>query len=391
MINNRHIKFSFLHAIVIIIIGMNLLACRQAYAPPVITANNHYLVVDGFVNMGAGTVSIFNINRTRNLGDSVTAGFPELNAQVSIVGSGGTSYSLIDTAGKGIYNSFPLTLDPKQRYSIAITTSDGSRYASDPAPALVTPAIDSIYWRQPDDFTVYAATHDPSNTIHYYRWDYNETYQHNSQLVSPWAEKNGLIYVTDSTNQETNCWTTDTSTNIIIGNSTALSQDVIPDAAITTIHYGDPRLEIRYSIIVRQYALTSDAYKYWQQIQSTSQALGTLFDPQPNQLVGNIHNLSKPSEPVIGYLSASTVQQQRIFVFNTNLNNWPHNNPLGRGCEDTVVIYTDTSNFLIYNYPNPNFYPYYFINTGILVLANKQCLLCTLDGGTNIKPSFWPF
>ncbi|HLZ88421.1 MAG TPA: DUF4249 family protein, partial [Puia sp.] len=130
-----------------------------------------------------------------------------------------------------------------------------------------------------------------------------------------------------------------------------------------------------------------DAYNYWLLIQKTSDNLGTLFDLQPTQLVGNIHCLTNPSEPVIGFLSATSVQQQRIFIYRYYLGTWPHNEP-GYGC-DTIKIPVNPVNPLIYNYPDTLYAPWYFISNGPLVLGSRFCLDCTLFGGTNSKPSFW--
>src|SRR5579863_4767208 len=104
-------------------------ACREAYNPPAIKAVNHYLVVDGFINTSPNTITAFNLNRTRNLGDSTTIGIPELNAKVSILDTHGTTYPLTDTAGTGVYKSSPLTLDVTGQYRIGITTADGRRYS----------------------------------------------------------------------------------------------------------------------------------------------------------------------------------------------------------------------------------------------------------------------
>jgi hypothetical protein len=363
------------------------MGCKQAYLPPAVKAANNYLVADGFINTGANAVTSFNLNRTRNLNDTTVTGIPELHAQVSILGSGGASYPLVDTANTGIYSSAPLNLDITQQFSITITTSDGQKYSSDPVPCQVTPPIDSVYWRQPSDFTVYVNTHDPTNHTRYYRWGYSETWQHDSQLNTAWAVVNHMIIATDSTDQKYECWSTDSSTNVLIATSAALAQDDITAFPVITIPNGDPRLEIEYSILVRQYAITEDAFNYWQLIQKTSENLGTLFDLQPTQLTGNLHCLTNPSQPVIGFISAGTLQQQRIFISYISLNNWPHNSP-GFGC-DTVEISYPFSDPLAYNYPDTNYAPWYFITFGPLVLASKVCLDCTLIGGTNIKPSFW--
>jgi hypothetical protein len=364
-----------------------LTTCRQAYAPPAITNPNHYLVVDGFINASPNSVTTFNLNRTRNLGDSTVQGIPELNATIAIVGSGGATWPLTETAGTSIYASAPLTLDATQQYSISIATTNGEKYASSPVPCKVTPPIDSIFWRQPFDLTIYASTHDPTNNTRYYRYDYNETWEHDAELMTVWGVANGMMYAQDSTNQTQRCWTTDTSTNILLASSAAQSTDVIDSFPLVTIPNSDARVTKVYSILVRQYALTEDAYNYWQLIRQTTQDVGTLFDVQPTQLIGNITCTSNPSEPVIGFITATTVQQQRILIAESSLNDWEHNQP-GFGC-DTVSIPFNFANPFAYNYPNPNFAPYYFDGSA-LVLASSICLNCLLLGGTNIRPPFMP-
>jgi Domain of unknown function (DUF4249) len=362
--------------------------CKQVYDPPAIKATNNYLVVDGIINTGAGAVTTINLNRTRNLADTTKGGIPELNAQVTIVSGAGNSYLLQDTGQIGIYSSQPLNLDYSQKYRIAVTTADGRKYMSDTVSGKPTPPIDSITWKQPSDLTFYVNAHDPSNSTRYYRWEYTETWEHDAPLPTPWGLKDGLIFAVDSTTQKTQCWTMMNSTSVMIDNSVALSQDLISQYPIYVITNGDPKLDIKYSILVRQYAITVDAYNYWLLIQKTSQGLGTLFDLQPTQLVGNIHCLTNPSEPVIGYLSASSVQQQRLFLYNTNLSNWPHNSP-GFGC-DTTTIPVNPADFRIYTYPDTFYAPYYFISNGPLVVASKICLDCTLFGGNTIRPPYWP-
>src|SRR5580698_2517436 len=100
----------------ILLLITGLTTCREPYAPPAITNPNRFLVVDGFINTGPNTITTFNLNRTRNLGDTTVTGIPELDAQISIVSSGGATYPLTETVGTGIYSSTPLTLDVTQQY-----------------------------------------------------------------------------------------------------------------------------------------------------------------------------------------------------------------------------------------------------------------------------------
>jgi hypothetical protein len=365
-----------------------LTACREPYAPPAITQPNRYLVVDGFINTGANTVTTFNLNRTRNLGDTTVIGIPELGAQMSLVGTNGNTYPLIDSDRTGSYSTAPLTLDVTQQYHIAVTTTAGEQFVSDPVPCLANPPIDSIFWQQPLDLSIYASTHDPTDRTHYYRYDYSETWEHDSQLMSVYTVVNGYLVATDSSNQTWRCWTTDTSTNILLATSAANATDTIAGFRLLTISNSDPKVDIDYSILVRQYALTADAYNYWQLIQKTTQDVGTLFDVQPTQLTGNIHCTTNSAEPVIGFISATNVQAQRIYIFESSLHDWKHNQP-GFNC-DTMTIPTTFANPFAYNYPNPNWAPYYFESDYVLVLVSAVCLNCTLVGGTTVRPPFMP-
>ena len=373
---------------IVLLMMLYFFNCRKPYDPPAITIPNNYLVVDGIINTGVGSVTSVNVNRTRNLGDTVVGGIPELNAQVTVISGNGTSYPLTDTAATGIYTSPPLTLDANQQYYITINTVDGKKYISDRVTPKQTPPIDSFYWQQPHDITFYINTHDPSNNTRYYRWDYTETWEHDAQLQTGWTVKNGLIIPMDSTNQTNQCWTTVHSSNILLATTVALSSDIVNAFPIQTIPNGDDRLTMKYSLLAREYALTADAYAYWQLIQKTSQQLGTLFDLQPSQLIGNIHSLSNPNEPVIGFLSASSVREQRLFLYNTNLTGWQHN-ALNYTC-DTLEIPVNQTDYRIYNSDAyPQYAPYYFITNGPLVLASRRCVDCTLFGGSNVKPSYW--
>ena len=114
-----------------------------------------------------------------------------------------------------------------------------------------------------------------------------------------------------------NCWTTGNSNSIILGSSITLSSDVISHALVTSFAKNDPKMDIKYSMLVRQYPLDLEAYKYWLTVQKNSQSLGGLFDVQPSQIKGNFHSVTNPNDPAVGYVSACSVQELRMFISNT--------------------------------------------------------------------------
>ncbi len=371
------------------------ISCRKSYDPPAIKANNHFLAVDGLIQTGINASSTFVINRSLNLTDTIP-NIPELNAQVFIQGSDGSSYALHDTAGNGIYVSSPLNLDTTHQYQLSITSSDGSKYISDFVSAKAAPPIDSVTWELVNDpvtlaqsVNLYVNSHDATNNTRYYRWDYLETYKHVSVFDTPWGEADGLIYPLPVGYSTSNCWSTSLSGNILLGTSITLSQDVISHIQIANYTQNDPKMDIGNSILVRQYPLTLDAYNYWLTVQKNSQSLGGLFDLQPSQINGNLHCITNPKNPALGYISASSIQEKRIYISNKNLPGWK-SNPI-YSCPTNSVL-QDQLNLLIYNYPDTAYGPYHFEGDLItyLVVAPKSCMDCRYQGGVNVKPTFWP-
>lgn len=363
-------------------------SCKKPFAPKAITANNNYLVVDGVINTGKNGVTTIKLTRSRNIGDSTYAPLPENGATITIENGMGNMYPLQQQPDAS-YASNPLNLDTSQTYRLNIVTSNGEQYQSDFVKVKQSPAIDSISWEQNNGVNIYAYTHDPTNNTRYYRWDFTETFQHNAFYEISWGVKNDTIfsitYVTYAT-YTYKCWTDNNNTSVILGNTIALSQDVVSKQPVTFIPNNDNKIGIRYSILVRQYALTPEAYQYWSIIQKNTQNIGTLFDLQPSQLHGNIASLSNKDEPVIGWVSAGSIQQQRIFIDHLELTNW-HPAPSQLYCPVITIAQNPVFNY--YNYPDTTFVPYYFVSGGGLNITKSYCLDCRVQGGTNIKPSFW--
>ena len=146
------------------------------------------------------------------------------------------------------------------------------------------------------------------------------------------------------------------------------------------------RLKTKYSINVRQYALSEESYNYWKELQKATESLGTLFDPQPSIVQGNIYNVNDDRETILGYFDASSVKEKRIFIRRSDL-------PLTRlpnnyfSCTDSLVTFRNIPEMLKTGY---------FLASEILndfggleyQMSSRYCIDCTL-AGTNVKPDFW--
>jgi len=342
-------------------------------------------VVDGFINAGSDSTT-FNLSRTANLG-STAAPSPELGASLVIQSNNGYSYQLTEL-GNGNYGVAGLNLDVTQNYRLSIATANGEKYLSSYTPVKSSPPIDSISWQKTDSgVTVYANTHDPLNNTRYYRWDYVETWEYHSNYTSymHFDPSNGTI-ITNNIEIPHICYGSDNSNNIIIASSAKLSSDIIYLAPLTVVPLNSNKISVRYSILVRQYALTADEYNYWQALQTSTEQTGSLFDQEPSQITGNISCTSTPGKAVIGYVGVGSVAESRIFITNQQVYPWYFD----QGCmeilfnSDSADVTNAASEGLLpveVKFSGPVLVGYYF--------GAASCVDCTLLGGTTVKPSFW--
>ena len=373
----------------ILAIAAIITACRKPYLPAAISSPGRYLVVEGVINSGADS-TIITLSRTVALSGKTTSS-PELNAQVAVVGSNNATYPLTDI-GNGKYASGPLNLDQTRQYRLTIKTASGDQYASDFAAVKNTPPIDSVgYTIQNNGVNIYANTHDPNNATHYYRYDYDETWQFHARYASTYITNGTAIVLRTQAQLRYQCFGSDASSTIVLASSAKLKEDVIYQALITQIPSTSEKIETKYSILVKQYALTAEAYNFWQNLKKNTEQLGSIFDAQPSNINGNIHCINNPALPVLGYISVSNVQMKRIFIINQALPSWAPVYPYK--CEEDTALYchyficqNDVALFLI-PVGSPEI-PTSAIGALGFFGSSAECIDCTIRGNQT-QPAFW--
>lgn len=368
--------------ITILSIAIIYFGCTKPLELPDTKPNATILVVEGDIIAGDNAENIFYLSRLKTLQgkDSV----PELNALIEILSKDGKKWQ-VQQSGKGTYKSL-LNIPTNQGLSLRIQTTDGKIYQTPFQNPLITPAIDSVTFKQVEEgMKVFAHTHDPKNSSRYYRWTYEETWERHAWFDTYHDFINGKIVPREPGDQIFACWKTASTPNIIIDNSTSLTNDVISYKNITTIPFPSEKLYIRYSVLVKQIALTKEAYDFWNILRKNTELTGTLFDPQPSQLSTNITCTNDASKTAIGFVSVGTMTEKRLFVMNSAMNLWPTKNP-DDACESVELRPAQAETFLK-NYPT--YTVAYVVTGGGYGLAMKPCVDCRINGGTNIKPSFW--
>lgn len=286
--------------------------CKKAFNPVIDQTDVNILVVEGMINTGTDS-TIIKLSRTVPVGKKTTSS-PETKAVITVENAQTTVLTLTEN-GKGIYGAPPKTLDNTKQYRLRIRTSNGKVYLSDLVDAKVTPPIDSVGFLIKDDkVQIYANTHDATNNTRYYRYSFSETWIFNSKYSSGFIS-NGKDIIRRTPSQEiTTCYSSDTLAYTLINSTAQLSQDVAYHVPINLIEGTSEKISVKYSILLRQQGLTKEAYTFFENLKKNTELLGSIFDAQPSQLTGNIHNIANAAEPVIGYISAGTTQQKRIFI-----------------------------------------------------------------------------
>ncbi len=360
--------------------------CKVPYDPPLKSSGTRYLVVEGYINSNGEPTNI-KLSRTRNITWGDTASYiTESGALVVIEDNQNDSYPLYESGGgnyRGSYN-----LNTSFKYRLRITTADNKQFLSDFVACKQSPPIDNIGWKLNDDgVQIFVNTHDPADNTIFYRWNYTETWEFHSEYFSE-VQYNRDSTVTPRVFPVYVCYQTHDATNIFIGSSEKLKDDVIHEAPLALIPDHDKRLSVLYSTLVTQFALDSNAYKYWNAMKGNTENVGSIFGTQPNQITGNIHCLSDPTEPVIGYIGAGNTQQARLFISNSSMPaDWNQ-----KGNCDYIEVPPVKDSLGLY-FGVQGFVPIRPHLDGIIVLgyyaSEGPCVDCTLNGTTQ-KPTFWP-
>ena len=366
-----------------------LTGCLDAYLPPDVQADLSLLVVDGFINASDQSASI---RLTTTLPLDTTA-LPKTidDAEVTIERSDGGAVHL-PAIGDGRYETSAIALNMDAQYRLNIALSSGETYQSDFISLTRSPDIDSVTFSEGKDaLNVYVNTHDPSGNSRYFKWDYEETWEHTSSFVSMYKLVDGQAYERSTDERIYICWSTAPSTSILVYNTVNLSEAVVSNFLLTAVPAGSEQLSRRYSINVKQRAVTEAEYEFWSKLRKTTEELGGLFDPQPYAVAGNIQGANN-NNVVLGYFGGGEVKEKRIFVGMTDLPRNIANQTMRARCSPDEIQSASVSDLRFLSPVTTTLLESIYVQgVGIVGYTFSQpgCADCRTQGGTTARPAFW--
>lgn len=368
---------------------LTVYSCRDPYRPEINSTNHSYLVVEGVMNAGNRPTTI-RLSRTFMLADTARLRY-ETGAEVMVESRQG-DVEILAMREPGQYVSDNLHLEMDQEYRLHIRTDNGDEFESDFVKPQTAGPIDSIGWKLAGPgLVIYVNANNPSPDSRHYMWDYGETYEIASYYYA------SLIYDEDDfrvrkrrfpQEQVYQCWKYDSSKNIWLGSTANLASNTLFETPVAVFGTGDEKLSVRYSILLRQYALTEEAYSYLSLMKKNTEDIGTIFDPQPSDIRGNIRCVNRPLEPVIGFAMASTVQERRKFISKSEIGNWTY----VQYCPPDTVKVED----VVLTFKGGGLMPYDALPPGTepelasaFLASYPVCVDCRARRGSLQRPAFW--
>lgn len=385
------------HLILALLLNCMLNACKEKYSPELPDVNPNYFVVEGLINVGADS-TIFTLSRTYKL-DKKAVVVAEKGAIVQVESDAGDTYVLPELIKSGSYGRPPLNLDITRKYRLRVRTKDNREYLSDFVESKPSPPIDAVtYDFRNGQLNVYANTHDPSGKSRYYVYNYIETSQYMVPLRSYFKIVNHEILLRRFPEDDIyNCWRNYSSTNISLGSTTSLTEDRLADKLITSVTATSPKRSYGYSILVEQRVLTKQGFEFWEALYKNTEQVGSIFDAQPSQLPGNIHNTVNVDEVVIGFVTASTVTSKRLTLSVPEMPDAWRPVPVdSMNCGQDKKYFRFGAevqrNLLTPDKPDfvpLDFYPDNGPALGYAAINRLECVDCRVLGGTNVRPPYW--
>lgn len=299
-------------------------SCVEPYEGAIGTFED-VLVIDALITNEVKHQEV-RLTRSYPFEDRVPEG--EKNAQVMVVGDNGSSFQF-ENSEEGVYTSaVPFGAQPNVAYQLQIITEDGAVYGSNEmALPVASTAIESVVVERMlneegvDGMRIAVNSNDANGNSQLYRLDYEETFKVIAPYWSPYdlvVRNEGFstidLRVILREREERVCYATQNSQDILLRTTQGLTEDRLRDFEVRFIPKDDYILTYRYSMLVKQYVQTPEAFAYYETLQGLSKSSENVFsEDQPGFLRGNVFSTNNPDEKVAGFFEVATVATERIF------------------------------------------------------------------------------
>jgi hypothetical protein len=258
-------------------------------------------------------------------GSQIPASLLIKDAKVSISDDAGNSTSLVVLNNDYQTTNLNFRGVVGRSYTLTVELPGGGKYVSKPEKILPVPPIDKVYHEfenienlydaksdpyQPDGYRLYVDLKDPATERNYYRWTATG-YSRRATTGEPCP-----FFCFPPCKCNTSCF--------VQADNNALN--VLSDAQVNgnavrrrAVYFSPLYTTGNHYVEIAQYSMSREAFQFWLRYQEQSTRTGSIFDPIPAPIEGNIVNAANPNDLALGYFGASAVYRVR-YVFNPDTN-----------------------------------------------------------------------
>ena len=400
-------KNIILHIAALALAAALAVTCVYPFTPEISYSDTPHLVVEG--NINAGGYSTFALRTTQPIAsdgllDTDIIAAQELCVETSSGQKFHSSGTTVDTRAvkpsdkvrlliKVTWASYSVMDAMSGGISNYNTSATGTRsYQTDWMDIKQASPIDSLTYSINNEATrlsINVSTHGApgQSDVGYYRWYYEEDYSYTSYYTAdlefdPKTWKYTQIPVEEQTHR---CYRSGASKDIMTASTEGLKEDRLVNHEIISFNKSDKRMSDIYRITLHQCSITKEEYAYYEMMRKNSTDVGGLMSPQPSEMRGNITCVENPDEAVIGFISASEVVTDTLYVRNGLIRFYKSTSI----CEDLTQVYNEAAAFEIYQ---TGYRPVLYVEDEKMAYygwAPERCVDCRMEGGTIVMPENW--
>lgn len=204
-------------------------------------------------------------------------------------------------------------------YQLFIQTQNGKNYTSKPEKIRAVPPIEKVYseFREipayglnpKGEFLIYVDIKDSPTAGEFYQWE--AIHQEQIEYCRYWdIRSDPPQYFRDKCCGD--CWESSICQECKQFASDALTNGKeIRKKYLGKAPYTDTK---PYYLMVKQYSISQETYKFWSAIQAQALNSGGMFDTTPQSVRGNISNINDTNEEVLGIFSACDVAEKVVYI-----------------------------------------------------------------------------
>jgi hypothetical protein len=203
-------------------------------------------------------------------------------------------------------------------YQLFVETFDKKKYQSAPEKVFPVPKIENVKVDFKEIlpigyasglFKVSVNVKDTPNTPNYYKWDWY------SVKKLDWCREYAIGTGAGTTPYVDPCCGDCYEKDFCI-DCNEIANDKLIDGNV----FNKPLLTVPYDssnnyyLVINQYSISENAFKFWNTVREQSKNSGGLFDAIPKSIKGNIRNINDSKEEVLGYFTVSDLHEEIVIV-----------------------------------------------------------------------------